>query len=140
MNAYGISFTDIRTSLNSENIDLPPGKIYGDNTELTIKTLGRLTNEKQFRDLIIRQDSAGIVRLSDVANVALAPENMEQTWKYNGVNAVGIVIIPQPGANNIQIADDFYKKLEDIKKNNRSDIEMNVLIDNTQNIRHSLGK
>ena len=138
MNAYGISFTDIRTSLNSENIDLPPGKIYGDNTELTIKTLGRLTNEKQFRDLIIRQDSAGIVRLSDVANVALAPENMEQTWKYNGVNAVGIVIIPQPGANNIQIADDFYKKLEDIKKNNRSDIEMNVLIDNTQNIRHSL--
>jgi len=138
MNAYGISFTDIRTSLNSENIDLPPGKIYGDNTELTIKTLGRLTNEKQFRDLIIRQDSAGIVRLSDVANVALAPENMEQTWKYNGVNAVGIVIIPQPGANNIQIADDFYKKLEDIKRNNRSDIEMNVLIDNTQNIRHSL--
>ena len=116
MNAYGVSFTDIRTSLNSENIDLPPGKIYGDNTELTIKTLGRLTNEKQFRDLIIRQDSAGIVRLSDVANVALAPENMEQTWKYNGVNAVGIVIIPQPGANNIQIADDFYKKLEDIKK------------------------
>lgn len=138
MNAYGISFTDIRTSLNSENIDLPPGKIYGDNTELTIKTLGRLTNEKQFRDLIIRQDSAGIVRLGDVANVALAPENLEQTWKYNGLNAVGIVIIPQPGANNIQIADDFYKKLEEIKRNNRSDIEMNVLIDNTQNIRHSL--
>jgi hydrophobe/amphiphile efflux-1 (HAE1) family protein len=138
MNAYGISFTDIRTSLNSENIDLPPGKIYGNNTELTIKTLGRLTNEKQFRDLIIRQDSAGIVRLADVANVALAPENMEQSWKYNGVNAVGIVIIPQPGANNIQIADDFYKKLEEIKKNNRSDIEMNVLIDNTQNIRHSI--
>jgi len=138
MNAYGISFTDIRTSLNSENIDLPPGKIYGNNTELTIKTLGRLTNEKQFRDLIIREDSAGIVRLGDVANVALAPENLEQSWKYNGVNAVGIVIIPQPGANNIQIADDFYKKLEEIKKSNRSDIEMNVLIDNTQNIRHSI--
>lgn len=138
MNAFGISFTDIRASLNSENIDLPPGKIYGDNTELTIKTLGRLTNEKQFRDLIIRQDSAGIVRLGDVANVALAPENLEQSWKYNGVNAVGIVIIPQPGANNIQIANDFYKKLEDIKKSNRSDIEMNVLIDNTQNIRHSI--
>lgn len=138
MNAYGISFTDIRTSLNSENIDLPPGKIYGDNTELTIKTLGRLTDEKQFRDLIIREDSAGIVRLGDVANVALAPENLEQSWKYNGVNAVGIVIIPQPGANNIQIADDFYKKLEDIKRSNRSDIELNVLIDNTRNIRNSL--
>lgn len=140
MNAYGISFTDIRTSLNNENIDLPPGKIYGNNTELTIKTLGRLTNEKQFRDLIIREDSAGIVRLGDIANVTLAPENLEQSWKYNGVNAVGIVIIPQPGANNIQIADDFYKKLDAIKKANQSDIEMNVLIDNTTNIRHSIAE
>lgn len=140
MNAYGVSFTDIRTSLNNENIDLPPGKIYGNNTELTIKTLGRLTNEKQFRDLIIKEDSAGIVRLSDVARVNIAPETLEQSWKYNGVNAVGLVIIPQPGANVIQIADDFYKKLDAIKKTNRSDIELNVLLDNTVNIRHSISE
>lgn len=140
MNSYGISFTDIRTSLNTENIDLPPGKIYGNNTELTIKTLGRLTNEKQFRDLILREDSAGIVRLSDVARVEIAPESLEQSWKYNGVNAVGLVLIPQPGANNIQIADDFYKKLDAIKKSNRSDIEMNILLDNTVNIRHSISE
>ncbi|MEO6037453.1 MAG: efflux RND transporter permease subunit, partial [Saprospiraceae bacterium] len=136
----GISFTDIRTALNSENIDLPPGKIYGNNTELTIKTLGRLTSEKDFRDLIIRSDSAGILRLSDVARVEIGPETLEQSWKYNGVNAVGIVLIPQPGANNIQIADDFYKKLEAIKKTNKSDIEMNVLLDNTTNIRKSISE
>ncbi|MFT3681087.1 MAG: efflux RND transporter permease subunit [Ferruginibacter sp.] len=140
MNAYNVSYTDIRNSLNNENIDLPPGKIYGNNTELTIKTLGRLTNEKQFRDLIIREDSAGIVRLNDIARVEIGPEVLEQSWKYNGVNAVGIVIIPQPGANNIEIADNFYKKLEAIKKSNRSDIEMNVLLDNTVNIRHSIAE
>ncbi len=140
MLSHGVSFTDIRTSLNTENIDLPPGKIYGNNTELTIKTLGRLTNEKQFRDLIIKEDSTGIVRLGDVARVEIAPENLELSWKYNGVNAVGIVIIPQPGANNIQIADDFYKKLEAIKKSNKSDIEMNILLDNTVNIRHSIAE
>ena len=140
MTSQGISFTDIRTALNSENIDLPPGKIYGNNTELTIKTLGRLTSEKDFRDLIIRSDSAGILRLSDVARVEIGPETLEQSWKYNGVNAVGIVLIPQPGANNIQIADDFYKKLEAIKKTNKSDIEMNVLLDNTTNIRKSINE
>jgi hydrophobe/amphiphile efflux-1 (HAE1) family protein len=140
MNAFGVSFTDIRSSLNSENIDLPPGKIYGDNTELTIKTIGRLTTEKQFRDLIIKEDSSGIVRLNDVARVELAPEDLEQSWKYNGVNAVGLVITPQPGANNIQIADDFYAKLAAIKKDNKSDIEMNVLIDNTTNIRKSISE
>ena len=86
---------------------------------LPLKTLGRLTSEKEFRDLIIREDSTGIVSLSDVARVEMGPEALEQSWKYNGVNAVGIVLIPQPGANNIQIADDFYKKLEQIKKSNK---------------------
>lgn len=140
MQAFNVSFTDIKNSLNNENIDLPPGKIYGNNTELTIKTLGRLTSEKEFQDLILREDSAGIVRLGDVARVEIGPETLEQSWKYNGVNAVGLVIIPQPGANNIKIADDFYKKLEAIKKDNRSDIEMNVLLDNTRNIRKSINE
>ena len=140
MVSQGISYSDIRTSLNSENIDLPPGKIYGNNTELTIKTLGRLTSEKDFRDLILRSDGDGILRLSDVARVEIGPENLEQGWKYNGVNAVGIVLIPQPGANNIQIADDFYKRLEGIKGANKSDIEMNVILDNTSNIRKSINE
>ena len=140
MTSQGISFTDIRTSLSTENIDLPPGKIYGDNTELTIKTIGRLTSEKDFRDLIIRSDSAGIIRLGDVARVEIGPESLEQSWKYNGVNAVGIVLTPQPGANNIQIANDFYKKLDAIKKTNKSDIEMNILLDNTTNIRRSINE
>ncbi len=112
MNAYGVAFNDIRTSLNSENVELPPGKIYGNNTEMLIRTLGRLTSEKQFHDLIIKEDSSGIVRLGDVARVELGPEALEQSWKYNGVNAVGLAIIPQPGANNIEIADEFYKRFE----------------------------
>ena len=140
MTSQGVSFSDIRTALNNENIDLPPGKIYGNNTELTIKTLGRLTSEKDFRDLIIRSDSIGIIRLSDVARVEIGPENLEQSWKYNGLNGVGIVLIPQPGSNNIQIANDFYKKLDAIKKTNKSDIEMNVVLDNTTNIRRSINE
>jgi hydrophobe/amphiphile efflux-1 (HAE1) family protein len=140
MNTYNVAFTDVRNALNSENIDLPPGKIYGANTELTIRTLGRLTNEQQFRDLIIKEDSSGIVRLSDIATVELGPENYEQSWKYNGVNAVGLAIIPQPGANNIKIADEFDKRLEDIQKGNKSDIQLKVLIDNTINIRKSISE
>ncbi|MFT3908451.1 MAG: efflux RND transporter permease subunit [Ferruginibacter sp.] len=140
MDAFNVSFTDVRNAVNNENIDLPPGKIYGNNTELTIKTLGRLTSEKEFRDLIIKEDSSGIVRLNDVARVEIGPETLEQSWKYNGVNAVGLAIIPQPGANNIEIANDLNNKLDAIKKNNKSDIETNILIDNTQNIRKSISE
>ena len=117
-----------------------PEKFYGNNTEMTIRTAGRLTSEKQFRDLIIKEDSSGIVRLSDVAKIELGPEVEEQSWKYNGVNAVGLAIVPQPGANNVAIADAFYKRLADIKKSNKSDIEFNVLIDNTKIIRQSLSE
>ncbi|HVU96092.1 MAG TPA: efflux RND transporter permease subunit [Puia sp.] len=140
MNAYGIAFNDISAAMSSENVELPPGKIYGNNTELTIKTLGRLTTEKDFRDVILREDSSGIVRLSDVARVELGPQNPEQSWKYNGVNAVGLAIIPQPGANNIAIADEFNRRLEEIKKANKSDLVFSVLIDNTKTIRQSLSE
>jgi len=140
MNAYRIAYNDISNTLRTENVELPPGKIYGNNTELTIKTLGRLTTEKDFRDLILREDSSGIVRLSDIARVELGPQSPEQSWKYNGVNAVGLAIIPQPGANNIAIADEFNKRLEEIRKANKSDLEFNVLIDNTRIIRQSLSE
>lgn len=140
MNAYNVAFTDISNAVGKENIELPPGKIYGNSTDLTIRVLGRLTTEKQFRDLIIREDSTGIVRLGDVAKVELGPEQLEQSWKYNGVNAVGLAIIPQPGANNIEIADEFYKRIEQIEKGTKSDIQLKVLIDNTKNIRQSLAE
>ncbi|MEO7529811.1 MAG: efflux RND transporter permease subunit, partial [Sediminibacterium sp.] len=140
LNAYSVAFTDIRTAISKENIELPPGKIYGNNTELIIRALGRLQTEQQFRDLIIREDANGIVRLGDVAKIELAPEQLEQSWKYNGVNAVGLAIVPQPGANNIEIANEFNKRLEQIKKTNKADIDFNVLIDNTVNIRRSLAE
>lgn len=140
MSAYNVAFSDIRTALNTENIELPPGKIYGDNTDLTVRVLGRLTTEEQFRNLIIRQNNTGIIRLGDVAKVELGPEDLEQSWKFNGLHAVGLAIIPQPGANNIKIVDEIYKRIEQIKKSNRSDFQISVTSDNTKNIRASLAE
>lgn len=138
LNAYNISFNDINTTLSAENVELPAGKIYGNQTELTIRTMGRLTTEKEFNDLIIKNDSTGIVRLGNVAKVELGPENEEQSWKYNGVYAVGLAVIPQPGANYVKISDEFNKRLQEIQKSNKSDITFNVLIDNTRLVRQSV--
>ena len=139
MNSYNVAFNDITNVLLNENVQIPSGKLYGNRTELTINALGRLTTEKDFRDMIIREDSLGIVRLSDVAKVELGPEQYEQTWRLNGVSAVGIAIIPQPGANYINISDEFNKRLEEIKNSQQGgDIIFTTLIDNTNNIRKSL--
>ena len=138
MNAYGIAFNDISNVLNKENVEIPSGKIYGNNTELTIRALGKLTTEKDFRDLIIRGDKNGIIRLSDVAKVELGPDNLERSWKLNGVSAVGIALTPQPGANYINISNEFNKRLEEIKKSQKGDLTFTTLIDNTLNVRQSL--
>jgi len=139
MNAYHIAFNDITNVLNNENAEIPSGKIVGNKTELIIRTLGRLSTEKEFRDLILREDMTGIVRLSDVAKVELGPEQYEQSWKLNGVSAVGIAIVPQPGANYINISNEFNKRLTEIKQSQQgSDIIFTTLIDNTTNVRRSL--
>ncbi|REA62698.1 AcrB/AcrD/AcrF family protein [Dyadobacter luteus] len=138
MNSYNVSFNDISSTLSAENVELPAGKIYGANTELTIRTMGRLTTEKEFADLVIKDDSTGIVRLGNVAKVELGPENEEQSWKYNGVLAVGLAVIPQPGANYVNISEEFNKRLAEIQKSNKSDITFSVLIDNTRLVRQSI--
>jgi HAE1 family hydrophobic/amphiphilic exporter-1/multidrug efflux pump len=138
MNAYNIAFNDVSGVLNKENIEMPSGKIYGNKTEMTIRALGNLTTEKEFRDIIIRADERGIVRLGDIARVELGPENYEQSWKLNGVSSVGIAIVPQPGANYVNISDEFNKRLEEIKKSQKGDISFTTLIDNTINVRRSL--
>ncbi|MEI6765041.1 MAG: efflux RND transporter permease subunit [Bacteroidota bacterium] len=138
MNAYNIAFNDISGALNKENVEVPSGKIYGTKTELTIRALGRLTTEDDFKNLIVHESADGIVRLSDVAKVELGPEQYEQSWRLNGVYGVGIAIVPQPGANYIDISDEFTKRLEEIKKSEKSDITFTTLIDNTKNVRASL--
>lgn len=138
LNAYNVTFTDIRNALNRENVEIPSGKIYGNNTELTIRALGRLSTEKEFRDLIIYENADGIVRLNDVAKVEIGPEQDEFSWRLNGVNAVGLAVIPQPGANYIKIADEFYKRLADLQRSQKGDFEITTLIDQTRNVRRSI--
>jgi len=140
LNAYNITFNDITSVLNNENVEVPSGKVYGNKTELTIRALGRLTTEKDFRDLIIRENSDGIVRLSDVASVEIGPEQYEQSWKLNGVSAVGLAITPQPGANYINISDEFNRRLEEVKRSQKNDIQFTTLVDNTLNVRKSLSE
>jgi HAE1 family hydrophobic/amphiphilic exporter-1/multidrug efflux pump len=139
MNSYKVAFSDVSAVLLNENVEIPSGKLFGNKTELTINALGRLSTESDFNNLILREDSTGIVRLSDVAKVELGPEQYEQSWHLNGVSAVGIAIVPQPGANYINISNEFNKRLAEVKKSQQGgDIIFTTLIDNTNNVRKSL--
>ena len=140
MNEYNVSFSDIRNSLDKENVEIPSGKLTGKSTELTIRVLGKLVSEDDFKNLILKESATGIIRLKDVAKVEVGPETDEYSWRLNGVSAIGIAITPQPGANYIRIADEFYKRIEDVKKSEKGDIQLTTLIDNTKNVRKSINE
>lgn len=138
LTALGLAASDISAALNRENVELPAGKIEGNNTELTIRALGKLTTEKDFNNLIIKADSAHVIHLSDVGYAILGASNEETSLKESGVPEVGLAIVPQPGANYVQIAKDFYKRLEQVKKDLPPDIKVEVALDNTRFITQSI--
>lgn len=140
MASLKVSASDIRSALSSENVELPSGKIEGTNTEMTIRTKGRMLSSQEFNDLIIREDQGQFVRLSDIGYAELGPENEYSIIKRDGIPMIGVVVTPQPGSNHIDIADECYKRVEQIKRDIPSDIEIGISSDSTRYIRKSIGE
>ncbi len=136
--AYGVTVADVRSALNKQNVELPSGKITGAATELTVKTIGNLSSEKEFNDVIIRSENDKIVRLSDVGNASLEAENIETQMTQSGKPLVGVAIVPLPGANYLDISNAFYKEFEKLKRELPKDIELNIAIDTTTFVKKSV--
>lgn len=138
MAAMGITPMDVLTALERENVELPSGKIAGNRTEVTVKTMGRLARPEEFNNLVIKSENGRMVRFRDIGNAILGPENEETILRENGVPMIGLGIIPQPGSNYIEIADEFYKRYEQLKKEVPADIKLDVGLDQTKFVRRSI--
>lgn len=136
--AYRITPLDVLNAVNSQNVELPSGRIEGSNTELTVRTVGRLSSPQEFNDLIIQDNEFGTIRFSDIGRAELFPENERTALRIDGKPLVNVVLIPQPGTNNLNMAAEFYKRWEQLKKNIPDDISTNISFDNTQYIRESI--
>lgn len=139
--AYGLSPLDLKNALLKENIELPSGRIEGYQTELTIRTLGRLTTEDDFNNLIIKESNNTVIRVKDVGIAQLAPENERSLLRGNeGIPQVALAIMPQPGVNHVAIADEFYKRLDRLKEEVPGDIRFEISLDTTLNIRKAINE
>jgi multidrug efflux pump len=136
--AYNMTIQDVQDAISRENVDLPSGKIYGNQTELTVKTFGRLDSEEDFNNLILRQTENRIIRFRDIGRAEFGPENEESSLKRNNSPGVSIVLIPQPGANVVSIADEFYRRFEQIKQDIPPDVVIDIGIDRSLPIRASI--
>ncbi len=138
MASYGVTAADIVAALDRENVELPGGKIEGNTTELSVKTVGKLTSEEAFNNLIVKTDGDKIVRLKEVGYARLGPENEETILKESGIPMIGLGLIPQPGANYLDIAKEFYKRVEVIKNEIPKDYKLQIALDNTRFIKQSV--
>ncbi len=138
--AYALTPLDVRNAVTRENVELPSGRIEGENTELTVRTFGRLRTIDDFNNLVVYQDGERLVRFSDIGIAEIEPENVRSIQKVNGVPAISCVLVPQPGANYIDIVDRAQEVIKELKKDLPEDIVVETSFDNTVFIRQSLGE
>ena len=135
---YQMTPLDVRNSILRENVELPAGSIEGNTTELTIRTLGLMTTPAEFNNLILKQSGDQLIRVRDIGRAEIGPEDLRGIMKMDGVPMVATIIIPQPGANHIDIVDDVYQRLNFMKRDLPDDVDIDIGFDNTQYIRASI--
>ena len=138
MAAMGITPMDVQQALLEQNVELPGGKIEGNATELSVKTVGRLRNVEEFNAMILRSVNGINVRFSDIGYAQLGPENEQTILRQSGTPMVAAALIPQPGANYLEIAKEFYKRVDEIKKDIPEGFQLGIALDNTKFVQQSV--
>ena len=137
---HGVTPLDVQAALDAQNVDLPSGRLEGSTTELSLRTLGRLNTPEDFENLIIKESGGRQIHFRDVGNAELAAENLRTGTKEGLLFSIGVAIIPQPNTNAIAIADEFYKRLEVVKKEVPADVTVEIGYDFTRFVRRSVSE
>lgn len=140
MAGYRITPVDIKKAMDNENVELPSGSIEGNTMELTLRTMGQMHTADEFNNVVIKEVDGQVIRLSDIGYAELGAADLKSYMKMNGVPMVGVVVIPQPGANHIEIADAVYERMEQMKKDLPEDVSFSYGFDNTKFIRASIAE
>jgi multidrug efflux pump len=138
--AYKLTPLDVYNAVNRDNVELPSGRVEGVNTELSVRTMGRISTPEEFNNLVIKDDGFSLVKFKDIGTAAIGAENERTILKRDGIPMVGVVLIPQPGSNSIEISKEFYKRLDQIKKDLPEDVDAVIGFDSTIYIQDSINE
>ena len=138
MAAYGVTPLEVKNALDKENIELPAGSVEGDLIELSIRTLGLMKTPEEFNNLILKEEDKRIVRFKDIGFAEIDTENRKNILRRNGVPMVNVVVVPQPGSNQVEISDNVYERLKTMQKDLPDDVKLDVVYDSTKFVRASI--
>ena len=113
--ARGLTVQDVSQAIRTRNVEVPAGRIESSQREFTVRSLGQLRTPEEFADIVVSNVGGVPVKLGDLARVAIGPENERSVFRYNGTTGVGIGIIRQSKANQLDVAEAVYAALPEIQ-------------------------
>ncbi|NNM71886.1 efflux RND transporter permease subunit [Enterovirga aerilata] len=144
LSAYGLTTTDVVSSLQEQNIQVaggslgaapsPPGNAY----QLTVQTQGRFTDVRQFENVIVKSVGGRLVRMQDVARVELAARDYSSNSYLDGRPAIGIGIFQRPGTNALDAADSIIAKMKELSGTFPPGLEYRIAYNPTEFIAESV--
>jgi multidrug efflux pump len=153
MAARNLTATDVVTSVQNQNVQVAAGQIGqppvppGQQFQYTMSTLGRLEQERQFRDIILKtgqgtpeqgRPSTQVVRVGDVARVEMGAQQYDQICRYDGQPSVGLAVFQLPGSNALDVADAVQKKMRELRKRFPSGVDYKIGYDTTPFVREAI--
>jgi HAE1 family hydrophobic/amphiphilic exporter-1 len=138
LTSRNVSFDEIRRAIETGNVNVPAGTLYGPHSAFMLKTNGQLTDARQFASLVVAYRNGAPVRLSELGAVTDSVENNKTASWYNGKRAIVLAVRRQPGTNTVQIVDAINEVLPQLRDQIPGAVSMDVLYDRTKSIRSSI--
>jgi HAE1 family hydrophobic/amphiphilic exporter-1 len=136
--AYQISISQIRQAIERQNADVPGGNVTTGKEELTLRTLGRFTDPRQFNELVIANVNGAPVRLRDVGRVEDGTKEQRSFSRLNGVPTVTLDIRRQSGANTVEVIKGLKDALPRVTSQLPEDVKVEIIRDQSRYIEAAL--
>ncbi len=132
--AYQIPITDVRDALVRQNTDAPGGNVTGSSRELTLRTMGRFTEARDFDDLVVKTVEGQPVRIRDLGRAEDGTKEQRSVARLNGVPTVTLEVRRQSGANTVEVIEGVKAALVNVQTQLPPDLEMQVIRDQSRYI------
>ncbi|HEY3381920.1 MAG TPA: efflux RND transporter permease subunit [Vicinamibacterales bacterium] len=137
INAYGLTVDQVRTAVSRQNVEIPGGTFIAGPAEISLRTMGRMTNVNDFKKIVIAYNNGSAIKLEDIARVQDTVEEIRSQTKLDGMTAISLSIRKQSGTNTVSVVDRVLERMARIQQTLPPDIKMKTIRDQSRFIRRS---
>jgi hydrophobic/amphiphilic exporter-1 (mainly G- bacteria), HAE1 family len=139
MRAFNLTVTDVLNALKAQNVELPGGRVDAGQKELTVRTMGRIVEARDFNNLIIANRGDYAVTVKDIGFAEDGSEEPRTSSRLDGQTAVTLVVSKQSGENTVAAADAVREALVTVRKTLPKDVKTEIVADQSVFIRAAVG-